>query len=144
MTEGNGPISFSVWRKIAMASWRPRKDSWITATIDVDAGALLQYVDQVRSATGVHVTPMHVVGRAGAKVFEALPGLNGRVVLGQFVSSPSIDCFFSVSLAHRSDGGVRGGRDRSFRFGRAQRRPEITLGHRTRVGGPGRVDPCRS
>ncbi len=98
MTEGNGSIPFSVWRKIAMASWRQRKDSWITATIDVDAGALLQYVNQVRSVTGVHVTPVHVVGRAGAKVFEALPGLNGRVVLGQFVSSPSIDCFFSVSL----------------------------------------------
>ena len=98
MTEGNGSIPFSVWRKIAMASWRQRKDPWITATLDLDAQALLQYIEAVRSATGVHVTPVHVVGRAGARVFEALPGLNGRVVFGQFMSSPSIDCFFAVSL----------------------------------------------
>jgi pyruvate dehydrogenase E2 component (dihydrolipoamide acetyltransferase) len=87
-----------VWRKIAMASWRPRKDPAILATIDVDAEALLRYIEQVRSATGAHVTAAHLVGRAGAKVTEALPGLNGRVVLGQFVSSPTIDCSFVVSL----------------------------------------------
>lgn len=44
------------------------------------------------------MTAAHVVGRAGAKVIEALPGLNGRVVFGRFMSSPSIDCFFVVSL----------------------------------------------
>ena len=30
-------IPFSVWRKIAMASWRQRKDPMIAATLDVDA-----------------------------------------------------------------------------------------------------------
>ena len=78
MTEGNGSTHFSVWRKIAMASWPARKDSWIRATLDIDAEGLLQYIDAVRSSTGVHVTPAHVVGRAGARVIEALPGLNGR------------------------------------------------------------------
>ena len=98
MTGDPRPIPFSVWRKIAMASWRPRKDPAILATIDVDAGALLGYIDDVRAATGAHVTPVHLVGRATAKVFEALPGLNGRVVFGQFLRSPTIDCFFVVSL----------------------------------------------
>lgn len=98
MTDSNRSIPFSVWRKIAMASWRPRRDPAISATMDVDAGELLAYIDRVRSVTGVHLTPAHLVGRAGAKVFEALPGLNGRVVFGQFLPSPSIDCFFVVSL----------------------------------------------
>ena len=98
MTEARGPISFSVWRKIAMASWRPRKDPAILATLDLDAEALQEYIERVRSATGAHVTPAHLVGRAGAKVVEALPGLNGRVVLGQFVGSATIDCSFVVSL----------------------------------------------
>ena len=91
-------IPFSVWRKIAMASWRQRKDPMITATVDVDAGPVLGYIEQVRRATGVHVTPAHLVGRAAAKVVEALPGLNGRVVFGSFAPSPTIDGFFVVSL----------------------------------------------
>lgn len=92
------PLPFSVWRKIAMASWRPRKDPSIMATIDQDAGRLLEYMVAVRKATGVHVTPMHLVGRASAKVFSAMPGLNGRVVYGHFLRSPTVDGFFVVSL----------------------------------------------
>jgi pyruvate/2-oxoglutarate dehydrogenase complex dihydrolipoamide acyltransferase (E2) component len=91
-------VPFSVWRKIAMATWQPRKDSIIWATMDIDAVRLLEYIDDVRAATGQHVTPMDLVGRASAKVFEALPGLNGRVVFGNFVASSTIDAFFVVSL----------------------------------------------
>jgi pyruvate dehydrogenase E2 component (dihydrolipoamide acetyltransferase) len=98
MTDTKDPLPFSVWRKVAMASWRPRKDPAILATIDQDAGCLLEYIDAARKATGVHVTPMHLVGRASAKVFSAMPGLNGRVVFGRFLSSPTIDGFFVVSL----------------------------------------------
>ncbi len=91
-------IPFSVWRKIAMATWRPRKDPIIWATIDVEASRLLEYLRRVREATGQHVTPMDLVGRAAGKVIEALPGLNGRVVFGSFLPSPTVDCFFVVSL----------------------------------------------
>jgi 2-oxoacid dehydrogenases acyltransferase (catalytic domain) len=91
-------LPFSVWRKIAMATWRPRKDPIISATMDIEAARLLEYLRQVRDATGQHVTPMDLVGRAAGKVLEALPGLNGRVVFGSFVPSPTIDCFFVVSL----------------------------------------------
>jgi len=98
MADTKAPLPFSVWRKIAMASWRPRKDPAIMATIDQDAGRLLEYMEAVRKATGVHVTPMHLVGRASAKVFSAMPGLNGRVVYGRFLSSPTVDGFFVVSL----------------------------------------------
>lgn len=89
---------FSVWRKIAMATWRPRKDPMIFASVDIDAGNLVRYLDEVRIATGVHVTPVHLVGRAIAKVYEELPSLNGRVVFGEFVPSPTIDIFYVVSL----------------------------------------------
>jgi 2-oxoacid dehydrogenases acyltransferase (catalytic domain) len=98
MTENASPLSFSAWRKIAMATWRPPKDPIISATMDIEAARLLEYIDRVRAATGVHVTSMHLVGRAAGKVFEALPGLNGRVVFGSFLPSSTIDCFFVVSL----------------------------------------------
>ena len=92
------PIPFSVWRKVAMATWKPRTDPAIWATVDVDAERLLEYIDEVRDATGAHVTPMHLVGRATARVFKAMPGLNGRVLLGGFKPSPTVDCFYVVSL----------------------------------------------
>ncbi len=98
MTAATTALSFSTWRKIAMASWRPRKDPMIWATADVEATTLLRYIDDVRTVTGQHVTPAHLVGRAAGKVFEALPGLNGRVAFGSFLPSPTIDCFFVVSL----------------------------------------------
>ncbi len=98
MTEATSPIPFSAWRKIAMATWRRGKDPMISATMDIEAPRLLEYIDQVRDATGQHLTPAHLVGRASGKVLEALPELNGRVVFGSFLSSPTIDCSFVVSL----------------------------------------------
>ena len=109
MTEAT-PIAFSVWRKIAMATWRPRTDPTISATMDIEAPALLEYVDRVRVATDQHVTPVDLVGRAAGKVFEALPGLNGRVVFGSFLPSPTIDCFFVVSLRTDPVSGVEAAR----------------------------------
>ena len=60
---------------------------------------MLDYIDQVRHATA----PAHHPGGPGGrqekrKVVEALPGLNGRVVFGSFLPSPTVDCFFVVSL----------------------------------------------
>src|ERR1700756_894386 len=57
------PLSFSTWRKIARATWRPRKDPMIWATVDIDATRLLHYIEDLRAATGCHVTPAHLVGR---------------------------------------------------------------------------------
>ncbi len=91
-------VPFSVWRKIAMATWQPRTDPIIWATLDIDAEKLLGYIDDVRASTGAHVTPMDLVGRATGMVFEALPGLNGRIAFGSFLPSPTIDAFFVVSL----------------------------------------------
>jgi pyruvate/2-oxoglutarate dehydrogenase complex dihydrolipoamide acyltransferase (E2) component len=91
-------VPLSQWRKIAMATWNPRLDGWIAAEVDIDARKAQQYIADVRAATGAHVTMMHLVGRAAAKVLEALPVLNGRVVAGRFVPSPTIDVFFTVSM----------------------------------------------
>lgn len=98
MSDTKSSLSFSTWRKIAMATWRPRNGSMIWATADIEAPRLLEYIDRIRRATGQHVTPAHLGGRAAGKVFEAQPGLNGRVAFGGFLPSPTIDCFFVISL----------------------------------------------
>jgi 2-oxoacid dehydrogenases acyltransferase (catalytic domain) len=63
MAEPTSLLSFSTWRKIAMATWRPRKDPMIWATAEIEASRLLEYIGRVRHATGQHVTPAHLVGR---------------------------------------------------------------------------------
>lgn len=62
----------------------------IRATADIETSRLLEYIDRDRHATGQQVTPAHLVGRAAGQVFEASPGLNGRVAFGGFLPSPSI------------------------------------------------------
>ena len=51
---------------------------------DLDAARPVLDTSSGARATGVHVAPAHLAGRAAAKVIQALPGLNGRVVFGSF------------------------------------------------------------
>ena len=114
MTETKSVIPFSVWRKIAMATWRPRTDPTISATIDIEAPHLLEYIDQVRRATGQHLTPVDLVGRAAGKVVEALPGLNGRVVFGSFLPVPHHRLLLRRIASDRSGIRNRGSQHRSI------------------------------
>jgi hypothetical protein len=40
MAEPMSAFAFSTWRKIAMATWRPRKDPMIWATAEIEASRL--------------------------------------------------------------------------------------------------------
>ncbi len=91
-------IPFSQWRKIAMATWSRRTDGWIMADLDIDARRALSFIRSARSRTGEHVTMNHLVGRASGLVIAELPALNGRVLGGRFLPSPTIDVFFTVSM----------------------------------------------
>ncbi len=143
MTGDARPIPFSVWRKIAMASWRPRKDPAILATIDVDAGALLGYIDDVRAATGAHVTPVHLVGRAGREGLRGASRAEWPRGLRPVRTLADDRLLLRRVVAHRSD--RRHGRsgDRSLGLGRPQRRPEAAVGHRARARRSGGSDPGR-
>jgi hypothetical protein len=93
------------WRKIAAATWGQPVDPQIYGDFDVDAERLLAFIEETRSATGVHVTVTHVVGKAVAHALAEHPSLNTRLVRGKFVPRDSVDVFFVVA--------VEGGRDLS-------------------------------
>jgi hypothetical protein len=73
MAEPMSPFSFSAWRKIAMPTWRPRKDPMIWATAEIEASPLLEYISRVRQVTGQHVSPAHLVSRAAGKAWDWIP-----------------------------------------------------------------------
>lgn len=65
--------------------------------LEVDAGAMLGYISEVRRRTGVHLTVTHLVGRAVARGLAAVPELRVRLVRGREHPRESVDVFFIVA-----------------------------------------------
>lgn len=85
------------WRKIAAATWREPSDPQIYGDIELDAGALLDYLGEVRRETGVKLTLTHLVGRALAHAMGEAPDLNVRLYRGRAIQRDTVDVFFIVS-----------------------------------------------
>jgi pyruvate/2-oxoglutarate dehydrogenase complex dihydrolipoamide acyltransferase (E2) component len=89
------------WRKLAGSTWRAPDNPQFFGDLDIDATALLAYVDDVRARTGVRVTITHLIGRALAHAFVEVPEMAVRLVRGRVYPRESIDIFFIVA----TDGG---------------------------------------
>jgi pyruvate dehydrogenase E2 component (dihydrolipoamide acetyltransferase) len=93
----------SGWRKIAAAAWGPPNDPQIYGDMELDAGALLAFVDEARAATGVKVTVTHMVGKALARALGEHPDLNVRLYRGHFYRHDTVDIFFIVSMGRGAE-----------------------------------------
>jgi pyruvate dehydrogenase E2 component (dihydrolipoamide acetyltransferase) len=91
--------SVDAWRKIALASWTTPVDPQIYGDIEVDAAALLEYLEGERAKTGMHVTVTHLVGKALARALADNPDVNVRLRRGRFVPRDTVDVFFVVAVA---------------------------------------------
>jgi pyruvate/2-oxoglutarate dehydrogenase complex dihydrolipoamide acyltransferase (E2) component len=87
------------WRRIAAASWDRPLDPQIYGDLEIDATALLSFLEETRRETGVHVTVTHAVGRALGHALAEQPDLNTRLVRGRFLPRDSVDIFFVASVA---------------------------------------------
>lgn len=87
------------WRKLAGAAWGRPMDPQFYGDLQLDAAALLSYVDHARAATGVHVTITHLIGRAVAHGLAEVPELQVRIARGREYDRDSIDVFFIVTAA---------------------------------------------
>jgi pyruvate/2-oxoglutarate dehydrogenase complex dihydrolipoamide acyltransferase (E2) component len=65
--------------------------------LELDAGELLSYIDEVRRVIGVHITMTHLVGRAVAHGLAAVPELRVRLARGREHERESVDVFFIVT-----------------------------------------------
>lgn len=99
MPAGRAPRAQRVhgWRKLAGSAWGPPADPQFYGDMDVDAGALLDYIEDVRRATGVHLTMTHLVGRAVAHGLATVPELQVRLARGREYPRRSVDVFFIVT-----------------------------------------------
>ena len=85
------------WRKLAGSTWGRPMDPQFFGDLDLDAGALLGYVEEARQRTGVHVTLTHMVGRAVAHGLAEVPALRLRLARGREHERESVDVFFIVA-----------------------------------------------
>jgi pyruvate dehydrogenase E2 component (dihydrolipoamide acetyltransferase) len=85
------------WRKLAGAAWGRPSDPQFFGDLELDAGALLSYIEEVRRLSGVHLTMTHLAGRAVAHGLVAVPKLQVRLARGREYPRDSVDVFFIVS-----------------------------------------------
>ena len=86
------------WRRVAASSWNDEAAASIYGWLDIDATALLSYLEQLRERTGVRVTVTHLVGKAIATAFAEAPECNAYVSLGGVRRRSTVDVFFSVAV----------------------------------------------
>jgi len=110
------PTSF---RRIAAAMWQKANDPTIYGALDLDATALLAFLERYRESRGVKLTPTHVVARALALALRDMPEINAKVRFwGKLERRTTVDLFLQVS--------AEGGRD--LAGARIERADEKSIG----------------
>ena len=67
------------WRKLAGSTWSRPTDPQFFGDLELDAGPLLDYIDEVRQHCGVHITMTHLIGKAVAHGLSEVPELRVRL-----------------------------------------------------------------
>ena len=95
------------WRKLAGSMWGPPSDPQFYGELEIDAAELVRYIDEVRRATGTHVTVTHLVGKAVGHALRSVPRLQVRLEGGREHDRPSVDVFFIVAAPDEQLSGVK-------------------------------------
>lgn len=90
------------WRRIAAAMWPAPNDPQIFGAMDIDATPLRSFIDLAQAA-GHRITPTHLVGRAVAHAFAAVPEINVQIRRGRAIPRESIDVFFITAVEAGND-----------------------------------------
>lgn len=85
------------WRKLAGSTWSRPTDPQFFGDLELDAGPLLDYIDNVRHSCGVHITMTHMVGKAVAHGLSEVPQLRVRLAHGREYERDSVDVFFIMT-----------------------------------------------
>ena len=69
----------SVFRKIAMGTWKTAKDPGVYATAEIDVTNTLAMLPEYEKKHGVKISPAHLVGRAAAYCMKRRPEINAMI-----------------------------------------------------------------
>ncbi|MGE3974483.1 MAG: 2-oxo acid dehydrogenase subunit E2 [Bdellovibrionales bacterium] len=91
------PQRLSSWRKIAIGTWNTVGDPSVYGMMDLDASAMLQYLEGERTRTGERITATHFVGKAIAETIRRHPDINSVLRFGKLYPRKTIDIFYQVA-----------------------------------------------
>ena len=101
ITKSNGG---SVFRKIAMGSWKTAADPSVYGMIEVDMTKALEYLEKLNaSQSEVKVGVTEMVGRAIALVLKKRPEMNGMIRWGRIYLRDSVNLFYQVNVPGGED-----------------------------------------
>lgn len=86
----------SPFRKIAIGTWQTTYDPSVYGTMPLRMEEALRYQDAFRAATGKRLTITHMMAKATAAVFEAMPDANAILRFNRIYLRKQIGVFFQV------------------------------------------------
>lgn len=95
------------WRKLAGSTWSAPTDPQFYGDLEVDAAALLAFIDEARRHSGVHVTLTHAAVKAVAHGLQVVPALNVRLAHGREYPRESVNVLVIVAAADDELTGIR-------------------------------------
>jgi pyruvate/2-oxoglutarate dehydrogenase complex dihydrolipoamide acyltransferase (E2) component len=88
----------SLFRKIAMGSWRTAGDPSVYGLLEIDVGPALKFLEAEQSRTATKLSIAHLVGKAVAKVLQERPEINGLIRFGRIYQRKHVDLFYQVNI----------------------------------------------
>lgn len=85
----------SIFRKVALGSWRSAGDPSVYGIVEVDLTAVDKFL---HDKTSHRITASHIVGKAIAVTLREHPQLNSILRLGNIYQRQSVDVFFQVNI----------------------------------------------
>lgn len=90
--------NLSLFRKIAIGTWRNAGDPSVYGCVEVDMEAALAYLQAFREATGKRITVTHLVARAMAQVLHEHPEANAILRWNKIYLRDEVTLFMQVAM----------------------------------------------
>ena len=93
----------SVFRKIAMGTWKTAKDPSVYGILEVDVTDTLRNLETYSKKNNIKITPAHLVGKALSFCMKRRPEINGMIRGNRIWLRESVSLFYQVNIPGRGE-----------------------------------------
>ena len=97
----------SVFRKIAMGTWRTVKDPTVYGLLEIDMKPVQGLIEAYSKKHGVKITPSQLVGKALAQSIKQRPEINGMIRGSKIYLRDNVRLFYQVNIPGKGDDKVK-------------------------------------
>ncbi len=88
----------SIFRKIAMGSWKTAGDPSVYGQLEIDVTEVLVYLEKFNQKYGARTGITEFVGKVTAQVLKERPEMNGMIRRGRIYLRDSVNLFYQVNV----------------------------------------------